>query len=454
MMQELRTIGPWTIGEKLGTGGNASVWEATRVGLATPIALKVIESTKAHREPYRRFVQEVTFLRSMGHETGALPLLDAYLPSEPSPSDRAWLAMPIAIPIQVALEDEPLETVVTAVGEIATTLARFAARGVGHRDIKPGNLYKLDGRWLVGDFGLVAAPDLGELTRSGQALGPAHFTAYEMICDAANADPLPADVYSLGKTLWVLATKQHWPPEGHQPAATHGYSIAALRPHAHADALDQLVDLTTRLHPGERPTMDQVARDLAAWGDLGQLPGELDVSEISAEFRSKVNRELAAEDLLDERKKMAQGAARRLQELVRPLNEALRKVNPRSEINLMPDRAAQTALHTVWHSRGEEIAFEFGRISRIGARPGPIPFELTMGFGLELTGSGDLLFRSFIDVGLRHVMGTAFNWASGSAQAVVGSIEADQMLERGITELTAKLQEGLRIFVSQVSTEP
>lgn len=33
-------------------------------------------------------------------------------------------------------------------------------RGSGHRDIKPDNLFELDGRWVIGGFGLVTYPVL------------------------------------------------------------------------------------------------------------------------------------------------------------------------------------------------------------------------------------------------------------------------------------------------------
>jgi Protein tyrosine and serine/threonine kinase len=287
----------------------------------------VINTTKAQREPYRRFVQEIEFLRSLGDFLGVLPLLDAHLPERPSSADRAWLSMPVAKPIAVALADAPLETIVVALAEIAATLARLAKRGVGHRDVKPGNLYEFGGHWLIGDFGLVAAPDLAELTRSGRALGPAHYTTYEMILDPATADPLPADVYSFGKTLFVLATGLPYPPEGHQPATTRGYSIADLRPHPHAAVLDRLVDRATRLQPEQRPTMAEVAADLVAWRELGKTV-TLDVSDLAAALRAKLEREIAAEDLLEQRRELAHAAVRRLQELCRPLNDALRAAHP------------------------------------------------------------------------------------------------------------------------------
>jgi serine/threonine protein kinase len=172
------SIGPWTLGDRLGVGGNATVWRASRDG-GDDVALKVIKTTKTQHEPYRRFVQEIEFLRELGDFPGVLPLLDAHLPQRPSSADPAWLAMPIATPIATALAEAPLVTIVAGLAEIAGTLARLAERSVGHRDIKPGNLYEFNGHWLIGDFGLVAAPDLAELTRSGRKLGPAHYTAYD-----------------------------------------------------------------------------------------------------------------------------------------------------------------------------------------------------------------------------------------------------------------------------------
>ena len=72
-----KTIGPWTLGEELGSGGNATVWKATRPELDAPVALKVVKTHRGDREPYKRFVNEIEFLRSLELTAGVLPLLDA-----------------------------------------------------------------------------------------------------------------------------------------------------------------------------------------------------------------------------------------------------------------------------------------------------------------------------------------------------------------------------------------
>jgi serine/threonine protein kinase len=135
-----RRVGPWTLGDRLGRGGNATVWRATRDGESSTVALKVINVNKVQREPYQRFVREIAFLREHQGVEGLLPLVDAYLPNEPTKAEIPWLAMPIAKPISEALQGRPLADVVSAVGTIADTLWRLQRDfGIAHRDIKPGN---------------------------------------------------------------------------------------------------------------------------------------------------------------------------------------------------------------------------------------------------------------------------------------------------------------------------
>lgn len=442
------SISPWTLREKLGAGGNATIWRASR-DHGNNVALKVINTTKTRHEPYRRFVQEIEFLRGLGDFPGVLPLLDAHLPQRPQGADRAWLAMPVATPIAEALAEAPLEIVVAALAEIAVTLARLAERGVGHRDIKPGNLYELNGRWLIGDFGLVAAPDRSELTRRGKALGPAHYTAYEMILDPVNADPLPADVYSFGKTLFVLATGLAYPPEGHQPASTRRFSIADLRPHPQAGVLDRLVDRATRLHPDQRPTMREIAADLATWRELG-MTATIDVSALAAELRAKMQREIATEDLLEQRRELALAAARRLQELCRPLNDALRSAHPRPQLDITGDRYARAVLHTPRSLGAPDIVFAYDRVSKIGSGEEHRRFELSFGRGLELTADGTLIFRAFALVGHSRTLGSAYSWTSEASEAPVGSVTSERMLEDGVALLAEKVHEGLAVFVAEL----
>lgn len=202
-------VGPWQILEEIGRGGNATVYLARRIGSQdSPIALKVLNSRNIESEPYLRFVNEVKALRRVGDDPGVLPVLDVELPDRLNRRSHAWLTMPRANRIDDALANASVEAIVKAVQTVAETLVRLKVEHrIGHRDIKPGNLYELDGAYLVGDFGLVALPDAATLTVQGKAIGPMYFAPYEMRLNADTADPYPADVYSARQN--ALGTHGH-----------------------------------------------------------------------------------------------------------------------------------------------------------------------------------------------------------------------------------------------------
>jgi serine/threonine protein kinase len=445
-MTEPRKVGRWTLHERLGRpGGNADVFRATSDD-GEEVALKIIDA-KPHREPYKRFVHEIRTLRGLADMTGILPVLDSYLPERPSNTDRPWLAMPIAEPLDVALLGQPLELIVEAVATIASTLARLHAEGIAHRDVKPPNLFRLNGSWLVGDFGLVATPEPSGLTIPGQKLGPAHFTAYEMIVDATTADPKAADVFSIAKTLWALARDQPYPPDGHQRAGTRGFEVADTRPHLNAHLLDELIDRSTLIHPESRPSMEQFAADLRRWLALKPANTDIDVSDLRAQFRAKVEASLAAEDVAEHRKDQAIDAVRRLNELLAPLNRALVELHPRAVIDGAPDQFTQNVIRTMDTFGSAVIVWRNQRLSQIALDDRRQDYSLRFGRALELTDDGELILHMAILVGATRTMGgVRFQWMPDAWLAPVGSIEAEDMLREAVQEAAPKLREAIIAF--------
>ena len=445
-MEDGRTLGRWQLHELLGSGGNAEVYRATSSDGAE-VALKVIKTVRADREPYQRFVREVRTLRGLSDVTGVLPVVDSHLPDQPSKTDRPWLAMSIATPLGKALQGESLETVVDAVATIASTLARLHRMGIAHRDVKPSNLYQLADQWLVGDFGLVVTPEPSGLTPPGHPLGPAHFTAYEMIANSESADPRPADVYSTAKTLWVLATDQRFPPEGHQPARTRGFEISDYRPHPNASLLDELIDRATRIHPENRPSMAEVAQDLHRWLALTPPEALMDVSDIRARFRAKVEAQLAEEDIAEQRKEQAQEAARRLAELLAPLNRALVDLHPRAVIDGSADEFTRNVVKTRAYGGSPQITWRYQRLTQIALDDGLRDFSLRFARAVELSEGGTLIVHMVILVGATRTMGgVKFQWMPDTWEAPVGSIEAEEMLRTAAREAAAQLREALIAF--------
>jgi len=262
-----KKFGQWTLIQQLGKGGNGTVWKV-RGSDGNEAAIKIFHDKRNER--YQRFRDEVATLRRLKDCPGVMPILDAHLPEHLRSDDPAWLAMPIAAPISSHLQAAQLEEIVSAVQEIADTLASIAAEGISHRDIKPDNLFWYEGRATVGDFGLVQFPDKEAITQSGEKLGPAFYIAPEMLLDAVNADGRPADVYSLAKTLWVLATGQKFPVPGEQHVGVPGQALSSYVSHPRANALDLVIEHATRYAPSDRTTMAKLSTDLLAWSTYRQ----------------------------------------------------------------------------------------------------------------------------------------------------------------------------------------
>lgn len=257
-------FGSWHLVEPLGSGGNAEVWKATGSD-GHSAALKVLHNKNPNSEPFKRFQAEVTLLLRLGATEGLLPIIDANLELNASQS-FAWFAMPIATPIRKALEETPaIEMVVRAVADIATCLAKLNGDGISHRDIKPDNLYRYEEQWAVGDFGLASYPDKEALTAEGKKLGPLYYLAPEMLFNPDTAAGPPADVYSLAKALWVLATGQNYPPPGQHRVEIPALTLSSYVTHSRAGILDRLLEHATAHDPHDRPTMGDVANELNSW---------------------------------------------------------------------------------------------------------------------------------------------------------------------------------------------
>ena len=452
-MAEKNPVGPWTLVDQLGAGGNGEVWKASKEGAET-VALKLVKAKSAEKEPYRRFVQEVTALEKLGNPPGVLPVIESYLPESPSRGDRPWLAMPIARLSSQALKDQPLETVVEAMARYAETLAHLKAEhGIGHRDLKPDNLYELDGEWLVGDFGLIAVPDADTLTEAGKPMGSRHYAPYELIANPADADPFAADVYALGKTLWVLATGQTYPPEGHQPAEIRGFSISESRQHPNAAVLDRLVDRMTQIHPENRPTMQQVAEELQAWLGLAREGPAFDAADAAAEIRKRLATESATKDREQELKDALARAVKRLQELIRPLNEMLTQASPHAQIDFMGDKLTENLMRTLVETGATEIIQRWQRCSQISTGPDYHQYALRFGRGVEVASDGTLLIHAYIDVGVPDTMGADFNWRLEPKAAPIDTAQAEQVLHEAADAAAENLKKALEVFLSKLPEE-
>jgi len=266
-------MGPWRLIERRGKGGNGQVWEVENTADGSRAALKVLH--RQSPDKYERFKREVRTLRDLAGFGGVLPLLDSHVPDKADPADEAWYVMPLAKPIAESLREASLPTVVAAIAEIAVTLERLVSEGIHHRDIKPSNLYEYEGRFVVGDFGIVKRDEFEDepLTQEGVYIGPAYFLPSEAFLYPDDCTPEAVDVYCLAMTLWVLATGHRYPPrspiiEGDFYALTRRLST----PPSGTAELDAILAGATSTDPDLRPRLSAFVDQLQRWRSEVAVP--------------------------------------------------------------------------------------------------------------------------------------------------------------------------------------
>jgi serine/threonine protein kinase len=330
-MNKSRIIDGWVLGEFLGRGGNAMVWLATKEGVTA--AFKLLSKQAAKRPA--RFRDEIEAMRRCADIPGVLPVFEFHSPADGTPG-MFWLAMGRATPIRYALGENPsLRQAVEAVRDIARTLEKMHARGFAHRDLKPENLFRYEDRWTVGDFGLADFEGKGAKTIARERIGPVHYIAPEMLNNAAESDGAPADVFSIAKTLWVLATGHKFPLPG-----AYDISIAAFRMGAYVNetgttTLDRLIAASTVFEPKARPTMSQFARELDAWLQpapaAAPSPIRLDTSTHAARMERGKAAALSAQErerlLAERRNESGQRIRERFRTLASDIETSLRNAN-------------------------------------------------------------------------------------------------------------------------------
>jgi serine/threonine-protein kinase len=197
--------GRYELGRVLGSGGMATVYLAGDLMLERRVAVKVLDASCA-RDPLTvaRFRAEACTAASLSH-----PNIVAVFDSG-SDAGMHYLVMeyvPGQTLAQLLRRQGPLPPRWAAelTSQACAALAAAHAKGVVHRDVKPGNLLLGgDGRVKVADFGIATAAPAPAVLDNGKVLGTAAYVSPEQ----AQGEPVDArsDVYALGCVLYELLT--------------------------------------------------------------------------------------------------------------------------------------------------------------------------------------------------------------------------------------------------------
>jgi serine/threonine protein kinase len=199
---EPRRIASYTLLEPIGHGGMAVVYRARQDSLDRTVAVKILsENLAASNEFLERFRREARTAANLRHPN-VITVFDFGQDEHGVP----YLVLEyIEGPTLADLMDAGLDDsrITDLLDQIAAGLDYAHARGVIHRDIKPGNVLMTDdGRAVLADFGLAWLLEGAHLTLTGGVIGTPEYMSPEQ----ATGDPIDhrSDVYALGVVLYEM----------------------------------------------------------------------------------------------------------------------------------------------------------------------------------------------------------------------------------------------------------
>jgi Tol biopolymer transport system component/tRNA A-37 threonylcarbamoyl transferase component Bud32 len=199
-----RRVGKYEIIQEIGRGGMAVVYKARQPSLERHVALKVLPEYFRHDPEFlARFRREaraaaqlnhpnILYVYDVGEEDGVYYIAMEYLDGG-SLADRL---------VAGSLSIDQIQGILA---QVASGLDYAHARGLIHRDIKPGNiLFTDDGRPKVADFGIARPTYETGLTRTGVLMGTPEYMAPEQ-AEGKTLDHR-VDLYALGVVVYQMLT--------------------------------------------------------------------------------------------------------------------------------------------------------------------------------------------------------------------------------------------------------
>lgn len=281
------TLGNYKILEKLGAGGQGTVYKAIDSKLGRAVVIKVLPAELTSKEAnLKRFEREARLASSLDHPN-ICTIFDLNVIN-----GIHFIAMQYieGRNVRQLVNGRPLglASALSIAVQVTDALAVAHAQGIIHRDIKAGNVMVTSkGQAKVLDFGLAklldedAARTSGihhtELTEVGVPYGTATYAAPEQ----ARGDRVDsrADIFSAGVLLYEMLTGS-WPFKGktavdvrHAVLHEEPAPLATARPDPVPPRLQQILDRAMKKNPRDRYQKISEFRD-----DLRSVAREISVS--------------------------------------------------------------------------------------------------------------------------------------------------------------------------------
>ena len=249
--------GRYRLGETIGYGGMATVYQAEDSRLGRTVAVKVLADNLAADPKFReRFLREARLAARLGHRN-VVHVFDVG-----EADDRPFIVMECVDGGTLAdvLARGPMSParVADVARQVAEGLAHAHAAGLVHRDIKPGNLLLAkDGTVKIGDFGIARAVDSATLTRTGAVIGTAAYLSPEQA--AGLPTTAATDIYAFGVVLHEALTGRRLPAGTVAPVPGLEGAPQPLR---------TSIDRALAENPADRPPAADIAAALGGTADV------------------------------------------------------------------------------------------------------------------------------------------------------------------------------------------
>jgi len=261
--------GRYQLGRTLGVGGSAAVYQATDLTLNRVVAVKLYRALDMDEAQAARAAEEARLLATLNHPS-IPPLYDAGIAE-----GRNYLVTPLISGMTLAQRIRQGPVTPTEAHHLAMALTdalcHVHARGIVHRDVKPGNvLLPAGGGIRLVDFGIARALGSREVTAKSLVVGTAGYLAPERIRGATATTQ--TDVYAVGLTLLEALLGRRT----YEGTALQQVMAAIDRPPTVPVTLGpqwhRLLSALTDSDPHRRPTMSAVFDDLAGWDQTPDRP--------------------------------------------------------------------------------------------------------------------------------------------------------------------------------------
>lgn len=255
---------------KLGAGAMATVFKARQLSLDRLVAIKVLPRKYSENKQFiERFYAEGKSAAQLNHPH----IVQAYDVGQAG--EYHYFVMEF-VDGRTVYDDivknkrySERDAVDVAI-QVAEALAHAHAKGLVHRDVKPKNvMLTKDGVVKLADMGLARAISDKEAAEAeqGKAFGTPYYISPEQIRGELKIGP-PADIYSLGATLYHMVTG-NVPFDGKNPSAVmHKHLKAELVPPDHANpklsaGVSEVIEMMMAKSPRDRyQSCDDLLTDL------------------------------------------------------------------------------------------------------------------------------------------------------------------------------------------------